>query len=72
MRPFHTIKQAADFLGCSVATIRRAVQSRRLAAHKPMGRAGMVLIKHEDLIAWLERSRVAAVGEDFMADHRKA
>lgn len=58
-----TIREAAVIARCSTDTIRRAIYSRRLACVKPSGRHGRTLIRAQDLHAWLERSRVAAIGE---------
>jgi excisionase family DNA binding protein len=62
-KAYVTIKEAADFCRCSQATIRRAIARRALAVYKLNGKHGRTLIRVTDLMAWLERSRIAAVGE---------
>jgi len=62
-KPFLTLDEAANLTRCSVCTVRRAISARRLAVIRPSGRCGRTLIRAEDLLAWLERSRVAAIGE---------
>lgn len=62
-KAYLTVNEAADIARCHPATIRRAIAARRLAVCKPNGKYGRSLIKTADLMAWLERSRIAAVGE---------
>lgn len=62
-KAFLTIPEAADIARCHPATIRRAITARRLAVCKPNGKHGKSLIRTVDLEAWLERSRISAVGE---------
>lgn len=62
-KAYLTVNDAASVVRCSPDTIRRAIYSRRLACVKPSGRHGRTLIRTQDLDAWLERSRIAAIGE---------
>jgi excisionase family DNA binding protein len=62
-KAYVTIDEAADFARCHPATIRRAIARRALAVCKPNGKHGRSLIRTIDLMAWLERSRIAAIGE---------
>jgi excisionase family DNA binding protein len=62
-RAFLTVDEAADIARCHPATIRRAISARRLAVCKPNGKHGRSLIRTVDLMSWLDRSRIAAVGE---------
>ncbi|MFZ3377357.1 MAG: helix-turn-helix domain-containing protein [Chthoniobacterales bacterium] len=62
-KAFLTLDEAADVARCSACTIRRAIAARRLACVKPGGRYGRTLIKATDLMSYLERSRIAAIGE---------
>src|SRR5438552_2320344 len=62
-KAYVTINEAADFARCHPATIRRAISRRALAVCKPNGKHGRTLIRVTDLMAWLERSRIAAIGE---------
>lgn len=57
------IDEVAQLLRCSTITVRRAVAARRLAVHKPAGLRGRTLISAVDLESYLNRCRVAAVGE---------
>ena len=58
-----TLEEAADIVRCHPVTIRRAVTRRALAVCKPNGKKGRSLIRTVDLETWLDRSRVAAIGE---------
>jgi hypothetical protein len=58
-----TIPEVADFCRCSEATVRRAIAARRLAVCKPNGKHGRSLVRTIDMMSWLERSRIAAIGE---------
>jgi excisionase family DNA binding protein len=60
-----TIPETADVLRCSSCTIRRAIASRRLACIKPGGKYGHVLVRAVDLETYLQRYRIAAVGENL-------
>jgi excisionase family DNA binding protein len=62
-KAFVTVEEAAVIARCHPATIRRAIARRALAVYKPNGKHGRTLIRVIDLIAWLERSRIAAIGE---------
>ncbi len=62
-RAYLTVNDAAAIIQASPDTIRRAIYSRRLASVKPNGRHGRTLIRASDLDAWLERSRISAIGE---------
>jgi hypothetical protein len=62
-KAYVTINEAAAFARCHPATIRRAIARRALAVCKPNGKHGRSLICTVDLMAWFDRSRIAAVGE---------
>jgi Helix-turn-helix domain len=62
-KAYVTIDESADFARCHPATIRRAISRRALAVCKPNGKHGRSLIRTVDLMNWLDRSRIAAVGE---------
>ena len=62
-KAYVTINEAANFARCHPATIRRAISRRALAVCKPNGKHGRSLIRTVDLMAWLERSRIGAIGE---------
>jgi excisionase family DNA binding protein len=58
-----TVPEVAQIMRVSVATVRRAIARRAVAAHKPSGRHGRTLIRAVDLMAFLARSRIGAIGE---------
>jgi excisionase family DNA binding protein len=62
-RAFLTIPETAELLRLSQCSIRRLIASRRLAAIKLSGRYSRTLIAMKDVQALVERSRVAAIGE---------
>lgn len=62
-RAFLTVVECSEILRCSPISVKRAIASRRLACIKPSGRRGRTLISTTDLQSYLQRCRVAAVGE---------
>jgi excisionase family DNA binding protein len=62
-KAFLTVQESAAIARCHPGTIRRAIRTKRLAAYKPGGSHGRTLVRTIDFTAWLERSRIAAVGE---------
>jgi excisionase family DNA binding protein len=62
-KPLLTIMEAADYLRCSQATVRRLIASRRLSSIKRAGEYSRSLIWASDLESYLNRSRIAAVGD---------
>ena len=65
-----TVKEAATLCRYSVATIRRAIAARRLAASKPNGRMGRTLIRPADLDAYIRRGMQIAIGDDSLGAPR--
>lgn len=58
-----TLKEAALALGVSEWTVRREVTARRLACVRSRLNRGKIMILREDLAAYVQRNRVAAIGE---------
>jgi len=56
-----TVEDAADYMGCSVLTVRRYMYSGALPYSKPTG--GRVYISRADLDAFLVRGRVSSLSE---------
>jgi len=52
-KEFFSVKEAAEFLGLSVSTIRRYIYDHRLRAYKVAGER-LIRIRREDLEALLE------------------
>ena len=61
---FLTLDQAAKFVPFSKVTLRRAIRARRLAACKPNGKFGKILIRPVDLMQYVESSRRSAVTDN--------
>ena len=54
-----TVLQAADTLGVTTETVRRAIRSRELLAHHdPFSRGYRYLINAADLAAFIEKRRI--------------
>jgi Helix-turn-helix domain len=68
-RAYFNLRQASDYTGQSEVTLRRAMRDRRLAylrpneGRGPNGSTGRVYFLLRDLVRYMERNRIAAVGE---------
>lgn len=62
-----TEAEVAQLLRCSVVSVRRLLRRRALARVKPFGPRGKTLVRAIDLQAYLDRSRLSAVGENSPA-----
>lgn len=61
IRLVYDIPQAAELLGLSELTVRRAITSGELPAVRINGRGhGLIRIKHDALMEWLNRTPVVA------------
>lgn len=55
-RKYLTLAQAAAYVGLSVTTLRRLIRRGVLSAYKPGG--GRILVKREELDAWVEDAKL--------------
>lgn len=58
-----TLTEAEQATGISSWTLRRDISARRLACIRRGGRRGKILLSVADLEDYLERYRIAAIGE---------
>ena len=58
-----TLEEAALESGINSWSLRRLIRSRKLAVVRPGGSHGKIYIRRSDLEAFLDRSRVKAIGE---------
>ena len=66
-KPILTIEEAAAETIRSHWTLRRAISRRELATFRPGGARGKIYIRREDLNAYINRFRTAALGERALA-----
>jgi Helix-turn-helix domain len=62
-KAYLSIYEAASIARLSTVTLRRAIAGRRLAACKPNGKYGKVLIRPVDLTNYIEGTRRITIGE---------
>jgi len=72
MNAYLTLQESANVARCSKVTIRRAIAARRIAFVKLSGKYGRTLIAVPDLEAWMQRSRVSAVGERPLKERNRS
>jgi hypothetical protein len=62
-KPYLLLSEVAILARCSEVTVRRAVQNKRLSVCKPNGKFGRSVFRREDVLYWLDGSRILAIGD---------
>ena len=55
---FIGLRKAADLVGLSARTLRRAVLRGKISGFRPNGGRGVILVRYRDVLTWIERGRI--------------
>lgn len=62
-REFYTLDEVADILRVDPETLRRGVIRRKRLRHHREGKGGRILVRHRDLLAYIEGMAVEVAPE---------